>query len=350
MEQSKPTGCTPWAPNNPKTHVSRLQLPVFKAPSEGTQVKPPPHWWVECNRRNSPMSFARLQTRPRHSSAFTLVELMIVIAIVGVLASLVTVGVMKGLEKGKQVAARTEISQLEAAIAAAKQNFGNVDNLPSVLEFYSNGPNFKAAADAVTMTGAPLNPLTRNTFNFFTKVFGRNWYSNTTLQWLGNSVPVANYQNQPKQLTSMEALTFLLGGYVDSSGASPKFLGFSSNPLNPMDVTNTKYKVKGPFYEFDASRLKTGTNFFTYRTGWDGPYAYHSSADYTLYTVAPLPFKSSATAFINPKTFQLVNSGPDQLLGSGGLYSPGNGDYALGGVGYDDLANFSSTQLGKKDE
>ncbi|MFN6049485.1 MAG: type IV pilin protein, partial [Planctomycetia bacterium] len=51
------------------------------------------------------MSFARLQTRTRHSSAFTLVELMIVIAIVGVLASLVTVGVMKGLEKGKQVAA-----------------------------------------------------------------------------------------------------------------------------------------------------------------------------------------------------------------------------------------------------
>ena len=297
------------------------------------------------------MSLARLQTRTRSSSAFTLVELMIVIAIVGILASLVTVGVMKGLEKGKQVAARTEISQLEAAIAAAKQNFGNVDNLPSVLEFYSNGPNFKAAADAVNpMTGVPVNPITRNTFNFFTKVFGRNWYSNTALAWLGNSVPTANYQNQPKQLTSMEALTFLLGGIVDSSGSNPKFLGFSSNPANPTDVANTKYKIKGPFYEFDGGRLKSGSNFFTYKTGWDGPYAYYSSLDYALYTVAPLPFKSSATAFVNPKTFQLISSGPDQLLGSGGLYSAGSGDYALGAVGYDDLANFSSTQLGKKDE
>ena len=63
-----------------------------------------------------------LKSRSRNS-AFTLVELMIVIAIIGILASLATVGVMKALEKGKMVAARTEISQLEAAIAAAKQNF-----------------------------------------------------------------------------------------------------------------------------------------------------------------------------------------------------------------------------------
>ena len=67
-----------------------------------------------------------LKSRSRNS-AFTLVEILIVIAIIGVLVSLVSVGVMTALEKGKSVAARTEISQLESAIAAAKQNFGGVD-------------------------------------------------------------------------------------------------------------------------------------------------------------------------------------------------------------------------------
>ena len=82
------------------------------------------------------------KTRSRNS-AFTLVELMIVIAIIGILASLATVGVMKALEKGKMVAARTEISQLEAAIAAAKQKYG-LDQLPQSLVLYDNLPHWEA--------------------------------------------------------------------------------------------------------------------------------------------------------------------------------------------------------------
>ena len=361
-----------------------------------------------------------LKSRSRNS-AFTLIELMFVILIIGILVTLVTAGVMRALEKGKMVAARAEISQLEAAIAAAKQNFGNVDNLPSIIELYSNGPNFQTAANATnTMTGLPLYPNTRDTFNFFTKVFGKNWHSTTQIPWLGASVNMNTYSTQSKTMYGIEALVFLLGGYADGSTSSPNFLGFSSNPLNPMDVTNTKYKLKGPFYEFDKTRIKAGTPFYTLVNGWEGLYAYFSSTDYKKYfdsnnsafsqplkpyvsKYVPPSLLSTPTAytnsghiqngaftFINNKSFQLVSSGIDQSFGvnfydnamknlpltpyqqslstvySGAHqigeplpYLAGEGCWWLSFTnssfkylefGFDDLANFSSTQLGKKDE
>ena len=366
-----------------------------------------------------------LKSRSRNS-AFTLVELMIVILIIGILASLVTVGVMKALEKGKMVAARTEISQLEAAIAAAKQNFGNVDNLPSIIELYSHGPTFKTNAE-LNVSGVPTYPNTRDTFNFLTKVFGKNWHTATQIQWLGTTLNTNSYATQPKTLYGIEALVFLLGGYVDGSGIAPSFLGFSSNPLNPMDIANAKYKLKGPFYEFDKTRIKAGTNFYTMVNGWNGPYDYFSSSDYKKYfdpnnsaflyplkpyvskyippslLSTPTPYTSpnhvqnGAFTFINNKTFQLVSSGMDQGFGVNyynnlnapydtlQLSSPpylqsvssvytgahqageplpyfaGEGcwwlsffntdpNYKYLELGYDDLANFSSTQLGKRDE
>ena len=353
------------------------------------------------------------------NSAFTLVELMIVIAIIGILASLATVGVMKALEKGKMVAARTEISQLEAAIAAAKQNFGNVDNLPSIIELYSHGPTFKTNAE-LNVSGVPTYPNTRDTFNFLTKVFGKNWHTATQIQWLGTTINTNSYATQPKTLYGIEALVFLLGGYADGSGSAPSFLGFSSNPLNPMDVTNTKYKLKGPFYEFDKTRIKPGTSFYTLVNGWEGLYAYFSSTDYKKYFDSNNPaflkplkpyvlkyvppslltppgaysnsshIQNGTFTFVNNKTFQLVSSGMDQAFGvnfydnamknlpltpyqqslstvySGAHqigeplpYLAGEGCWWLSFTnssfkylefGFDDLANFSSTQLGKKDE
>lgn len=302
------------------------------------------------------------KTRSRNS-AFTLIELLVVIAIIGILVSLTSVGVMKILSRGQMVAARTEISQLEAAIAAAKQNFGNVDNLPSIIELYSNGPNFQAAANATNMmTGLPSNPNTRNTFNFFTKVFGKNWYAATSIPWLGSSVSTASYQNTPKTLLGMEALVFLLGGYADSSNGAPNFVGFSSNPLNPMDVTNPKYKTKGPFYEFKQKQIVSGTNYFTMVNNSGGSYAYFSSSEYAYFLANPLggfvyPHHKSPTApvasssYYNPKTFQLISSGQDKTFGSllpnnpipGGYYKP---PYQIGQPIFDDIANFSALQLG----
>ena len=298
-----------------------------------------------------------LKSRSRNS-AFTLVELMIVIAIIGILASLATVGVMKALEKGKMVAARTEISQLEAAIAAAKQNLGGVDNLPSAIVLYSTPALFNTNASSVS------------TANFLTKAFGKAWQSNPSCPWMGPSYN----GTYPVILTGMEALVYWLGGVRDGSGT---FQGFSSNPAAPWDITNARYKIKGPFYEFDSVRVLNNTpaTVPTFVNNWNGSYAYFSSSDYLNFskTVANggygvysatgggliSPLLRTPTTFYNPKTFQIISSGPDQSFGKGNfgggttfglVHAPGSGDYAISAPGYDDLANFSSTQLGKKDE
>ena len=279
------------------------------------------------------------KTRSRNS-AFTLVELMIVIAIIGVLASLATVGVMKALEKGKMVAARTEISQLEAAIAAAKQNLGGVDNLPSAIKLYNTPVGFNTDALGVS------------TSNFLTKAFGKAWQSSPACPWMG---PGYN-GGYPVTLYGMAALVYWLGGVRD---ANLNFQGFSSNPAAPWDTTNARYKIKGPFYEFDAARVRNDANNpATFSNSWGGDYAYFSSSDYAYFLSNPLsgvllPYHKnaappvSAGSFYNAKTFQIISSGQDQSFGPGGYYNP---PYAIGLPIYDDLANFSSTQLGKKDE
>ena len=296
-----------------------------------------------------------LKSRSRNS-AFTLIELLVVIAIIGILVSLTAAGVMKILSRGQMVAARTELSQLEAAIAAAKQNFGNVDSLPSIIELYSDIPTFKSRA-------IPANPNTLATFNFLTKVFGKNWYSasatTTTFPWLGNSVSTASYQNTPKTLLGMEALVFLLGGYaeVPTGGTSPNFRGFSSNPLNPMDVNNAQYKTKGPFFEFKQNQIVSGTNYYTMINNSGGSYAYFSSSEYGNGLLNPLgglisPYHktpsgtATASSYYNAKTFQLISSGQDKTFGSGGYYNP---PYSMGQAVFDDIANFSALQLGVKE-
>jgi hypothetical protein len=65
-----------------------------------------------------------------------------------------------------------------------------------------------------------------------------------------------------------------------------------------------------------------------------------------IYTLIEL-----ASSYNNAKTFQLISSGQNQVFGPGGsAWTPGSGKYAIDADGYDDLSNFSSTQLGKKDE
>ncbi|MFM7097721.1 MAG: hypothetical protein ACKO16_09955, partial [Gemmataceae bacterium] len=142
----------------------------------------------------------------------------------------------------------------------------------------------------------------------------------------------------------------------------PNFLGFSSNPLNPMDVTNTKYKTKGPFYEFKQKQIVSGSNYYTMLNNFGGSYAYFSSSEYSNVLLNPLvdplsgqisPYHKtpsgipSASSFYNPKTFQLISSGPDKAFGKGGYYTP---PLAIDSAGFDDISNFSSLQLGAKEQ
>ncbi len=68
---------------------------------------------------------------PSAIRAFTLIEVMVVVVILGVLATIVTVSVTDYLVKGKQTAAKTEIAQIKQAL---QLYYTETDRYPSTDE------------------------------------------------------------------------------------------------------------------------------------------------------------------------------------------------------------------------
>jgi len=330
-----------------------------------------------------------LKSRSRNS-AFTLVELLVVIAIIGILASLAAVGVMKVLERSKMVTARIEIGQLEAAVSAAKLDLGNVDELPSVIIVYQDMGKFSGKT-SITSESAFNKKLREDTFNTMKKVFGRNFGKHATTNDYfyptSSTPPVTDFANpiminwpcpDGKVIQGMQAYMFWLGGMYSSTGGKYSFSGFSTDKRDPCEMAAPKRK--GPYFDFDSGRVKPignmpGSTYLTYVNGWEGEYTYFSNSSYKLYansasvtspnnvntninystdlnnySAKVMPYMNGSV-FFNVKTFQIIGSGQNQMFGPGGAgWTPGSGSYAIDADGYDDLSNFSSTQLGKKDE
>ena len=163
-----------------------------------------------------------LKSRSRNS-AFTLVELMIVIAIIGILASLATVGVMKVLERSKMVTARIEIGQLEAAVSAAKLDLGNVDELPSVIYVLRKTTDFTSTT-SLAGESAFIFELRKKTWLAMQKAFGRNVGKHPVTNTYDNGAtpPVSTQINWPcpegKVIQGMQAYMFWLGGMNTNTG------------------------------------------------------------------------------------------------------------------------------------
>jgi prepilin-type N-terminal cleavage/methylation domain-containing protein len=303
-----------------------------------------------------------LKSRSRNS-AFTLVELLIVIAIIGILASLATVGVMKVLERSKMVAARIEVSQLEAAVSAAKLDLGNLDALPSRIRLAYSYSNFQSPTQLGGESASDF-ALRVSTWETIKKAFGKT-ITTPVFNWRGvgnapsSTIPFVT-------LEGMEAYVFWLGGIPENG----RFTGFAADRTDPTASEALKSKRKGPYYDFDTTRINGSfaSGKVGYNNSYGGAYAYISNKDYDYFTMYPLngingiyPYRNSnnpvsnaiytpfytSSSYYNTKTFQIISSGQDQSFGSGGYYQP---PLVIGSAGYDDLSNFSSTQLGKKDE
>jgi prepilin-type N-terminal cleavage/methylation domain-containing protein len=72
------------------------------------------------HQRNKNRRFA-LKAR---EGAFTLVELLVVISIIGMLAGLMSVAIPKAMESGKKAKAKGELTAIVAAVKAYKQEYG----------------------------------------------------------------------------------------------------------------------------------------------------------------------------------------------------------------------------------
>lgn len=340
----------------------------------------------------------RLRLHKTNRSAFTLVELLMVMAIIAILVSLVAAGLFKVMNQVGIVRTRTEISEMEAALAAFMQDYNLPNPPPSYLVLRED------LAYNLTV------PLEAQSLQFLKQAFGKNLGASGGIDWNGNGQIDTGVG---MVLEGEQCLIFYLGGIPNTAaqlaGAPPQCLGFSTNNVKPswgsMPVLgeNPNGPRRGPYFNFQTGRLVPPTvvnpsfpanlasqTFFVYIDAWNVkvntlggtgmPYAYFSSFgnnnQYNIYTAvaslyAPLGqgdcesigLKVGATmysasayyqalgSYTNPNKFQIISAGQDGVFGydatmtvRGGVgWNPAQG--AIGN-GRDDQANFSSKVLG----
>ncbi|MCS6850723.1 MAG: prepilin-type N-terminal cleavage/methylation domain-containing protein [Gemmataceae bacterium] len=258
-------------------------------------------------------------SRAARRSAFTLIELLIVILIIAILASMSVPAALRVLERTREVGARHEISQLAQALGAFKAKFGEYP--PSRVDL-SGGDPVSAA-------------------------FLRRCWPRMRPGALGTGV-----------LQSDQVLVFFLGGKQGGTSRNGSCYGFSDdpqNPFNPVGLGNIR-----PFYEFRSDRLVDvrGNGFFSYIDYYNNPinpmpYIYfatdprmgNSYVPASAFGVSPYYSVPSPIRFINADSFQIICAGADGRFGPGGLYQPAVG-VPNGTPGWDDLANFHPNKLG----
>ena len=92
--------------------------------------------------------------------AFTLVELLVVISIIGMLAGLMSVAIPKAMESGKKAKAKGELTAIVAAVKAYKQEYGRWpgNNTTSDQPFEGNNSKYLLAALGGTNNTLVENP------------------------------------------------------------------------------------------------------------------------------------------------------------------------------------------------
>lgn len=316
-------------------------------------------------------------------SAFTLVELMVVILIIAILVSLLASAVMKVMDKIPEVQTRTEISEMDVALQAFMQDYNLAYPPPSSLFLNEQFPTSTASG------------------SFLTQVFGKNLGTAGGVDWNGDGVITPTPLGTATfTLQGSHCLVFYLGGIPNTAavagGQSPAPQGFSTNNTKPSYGSmpalgeTSSGKRKGPYFPFVTSRLfpdATTGGFCVYLDPWQAkvstngvgprPYVFFSSSGnnngYSYldclgvsFTDAlgahfALPYWTGLTAiglptgYTYPNTYQIISAGKDGKFGytpgalpppgalNSNLWSPTGGAV---GTGADDQANFSSTLLG----
>jgi prepilin-type N-terminal cleavage/methylation domain-containing protein len=226
---------------------------------------------------------------------FTLVEMLVVVAIIGILAGLISAVAMNAIKKAKRAAVNIEISLIDQTLKAYKDKYG---------EYPPDGTDM--AIDAGTQV--PVLVL-----NHFRRLFPKaDLTSNPrglaqlqmlqTATHIDTSTHISNYN-------PTTALAFWLGGVPENlANKNSKLIGFSANPLYPLDNTGSRI---GPYFEFDSNRLDvpTGATNQMCRTytanGLNNGYPYvYFRAELSQKGAAP----NNTSPFIKGKEVYLMNN------------------------------------------
>jgi prepilin-type N-terminal cleavage/methylation domain-containing protein len=329
----------------------------------------------------------RTGSAPRRG--FTLVELLIVIAIILVLAGLLLAAFSTARQSARTLQTTHEIRDLDKAIAEFKTKFGFVP--PShVVERATDGNFYVRQFVVPTRTDQPE-------YLVFRKMWDRWDPANQTYGAIPGVLPADGVTINPaipyyparagETLDNNQAMVYFLAG--------PTNQGWSNGgPIAP--TGNTKINA---FYEFQQGEqlVPFGAGAPRFHDPYGIPYAYFSGntqndqfdarahfpwnttqtatfqrgATTVTYPVAPLtydpatdttatktvhPFRSPGGKWLNAGRWQIVSAGRDKQFGFGSPivgatpvivdFMPGVGDYELKAKGMDDLSNFASGNLG----
>lgn len=261
----------------------------------------------------------RTRYHDRHRrDAFTLLELLMVIGIIGILASLLTAGVLAALRRARLGQVSAELTQLDQAVGSFKSQFGTEP--PSNLLVPAVGGAWDAKSRAAVRAIWPQ-------FDFATN------------GGLGNASPV--------HLSGAECLVFFLGGIESGSPGAGVVSGFSKNPRYPW-APPTGGNTDGPFFEFDAGRLVSvdGDAAFEYvdpLSDQAAPYLYLTGQGRSYNKANDLGAPDDYDVFGDPAkdmyvcyrkadwnspqrsdSYQIISPGEDGEYGPGGVYTDGN--------------------------
>jgi prepilin-type N-terminal cleavage/methylation domain-containing protein len=282
--------------------------------------------------------------RRRGGRGFTLVELLIVIAIISVLLSLVSSAVWKAVVTSNRVRNQQEISQLATAVENFKQKFGIYPPsrivLCEIYDFYFQGnkrgnpPKSPLHADSIQFLQAIWPRINFDSVNKAGLGTGSRW---TGIDWNGDGKPTPGEM----WLEGDQCLVFFLGGIPGIDPTTHKFFcgGFSINSQNPAFQTTAVGSETIPrFFDFQSDRLiqvppavRTTPNpsgFFSYKdTYGNAPYAYFSSYKtangYNRYnssdcdSLGVWPYAEGllpTPRYQNSSTFQIISAGANGLI------------------------------------
>jgi prepilin-type N-terminal cleavage/methylation domain-containing protein len=276
---------------------------------------------------------------------FTLVELLIVIAIISVLLSLVSSAVWKAVVTANRVRNQNEISQLATAVENFKQKFGIYPPsriiLCEIYDYYFQGnkrgnpPKSQLHADSLQFLQT-IWP--RINFNFVNKPAIGSSSRWNGIDWNGDGKPTPG----EFLLEGDQCLVFFLGGIpgVDPTTGRLFCGGFSTNPQNPAYQTlAVGSEIIQPFFDFQSDRLislpksfrtnqSIGSSFYSYKDTYGNvPYAYFSSYKtsngYNRYnssdcdSLGVWPYAQGLVPtprYLNPNTFQIISAGANGAL------------------------------------